>query len=59
MGGQVRISKLQLIKLVEKYFQSNIDELIITEVGNKYPDGFEISKRKMLPGDVLVTKKIT
>lgn len=53
----VKIPKLELIKLVERYFQASIDELVITEVGSKFPDGFTIGKRKMLPGDVVVTKR--
>jgi len=55
----VRISKAELIKLVEKYFQSPIDELVIVETNNpKYPQGFSISKGKMLPGDVVVRRQV-
>lgn len=59
MPTVVKIPKTELIKLVEKYFQAPIDELVITETSNpKYPQGFSISRGKILPGDVVLTKSL-
>jgi hypothetical protein len=51
-----KISKIKLIELVERFFQQPCDTIVITELGEKFPDGFEISRKKVMPGDVLLVR---